>query len=305
MEITIAHSPDADDASMFYPIFQGKVDTQGIQFSEIRQDIETLNKMALEGKYDVSAISFHAYPAISEHYRMMTTGACFGEKYGPIIVASKPLKAKQLLKVRMAIPGKKTTAFLVLKLYEQFLAGEGKPGLCYSELPFDQVMEAVEQGKADAGLIIHEGQLSYQDKGLFKIVDLGEWWDKQFKLPLPLGAIAIKRSLDEDLQKKIYEVIQASIRYSVANPEESLKHSIDWARGLDAERTTKFISMYVNDLTIDCGKNGIKAIKTLFERAYRAGLISKPVNINKAFLNPTSKPLLSEVSEIVPEVESI
>ncbi len=304
MEITIAHSPDADDASMFYPIFQGKVDTRGISFKETRQDIESLNKAALEGAYDVSAISFHAYPAISEHYRLMTTGACFGEKYGPIIVAAKPLKAKQLLKVRMAIPGKKTTAFLVLKLYEQYLAGEGKSGLCYSELPFDQVMEAVQQGKADAGLIIHEGQLSYQDKGLFKIVDLGEWWHKEYKLPLPLGAIAIKRSLDEDVQKKVYEVIQSSIRYSIDHQDESVKTSIEWARGLDEERTRQFIGMYVNELTVDCGRNGLKAVKTLFEKAYRAGALPKPVNLDDAFLNVSAKPT-SLPAETAPAPESI
>ncbi len=301
MEITIAHSPDADDASMFYPIFQGKVDTLGIHFRETRQDIETLNKMALESKYDVSAISFHAFPELQENYRFMTTGACFGEKYGPIVVASKPLKSKQLLKVRMAIPGKKTTAFLVLKLYENYLAGEGKSGICYSELPFDHVMEAVENGKVDAGLIIHEGQLSFQDKGLFKIVDLGEWWYKEYKLPLPLGAIAIKRSIDEETQNKIYQVIQSSIRYSIEHREESVKTSIEWARGLDAERTEKFISMYVNELTVDCGRQGLKAIKTLYDKAYRLGAITKPVHFEDSYLHISSKQPVSEPS---PESES-
>ena len=285
MTIQIAHSPDADDASMFYPLMNGKIDLGGLELTEIREDIESLNKKAMEGTYEVTAISFHAYPAVADKYLLLSTGACFGDRYGPVVVTNKSLKPKQLLKVRMGIPGKKTTAFLVLKLYEHYLAGEGKSGVCYSEIPFDQIMDRVVEGKVDAGLIIHEGQLSYQDKGLHKIVDLGEWWHKETHLPLPLGGIAIRRDLDLETQKRIGKLLQDSIRYTLEHKEEVLPQALPFARGLDAERTQKFIDMYVNDYTIDCGKKGFKAIKLLLEKGYQAGVLATNINLDECFFD--------------------
>ena len=284
-QIRLAHSPDADDASMFYALMQKKFDWEGLEFSEVREDIETLNKRAVEGIYDVSAISFHAYPAIADKYILLRTGACFGDRYGPIVVSKKVLKPKQLLKVRIAVPGKKTTAFLALRLYEQWLAGGGKPGVCYSEVPFDRVMEDVIEGKIDAGLIIHEGQLSYVDHGLHKIVDLGEWWYEQTALPLPLGGIVIRRDLPIDVQRKVARLIRQSIMYSIRNSNESTENALPFARGLDAERTTKFVGMYVNDWTIDCGRKGMKAVRLLLDKGMRSGVISESIDLEGCFLS--------------------
>ncbi len=295
----IAHSPDADDAFMFQPLFQGKVDTEGLSFEEVLEDIDALNRKAVIGTYDVTAVSFHAYSVFSETYLLLTTGACFGEKYGPIVVSAKPLKLKQLLKVRMAIPGKSTTAFLVLKLLEHSLAGEGKSGVCYSEVSFDKVLDAVAQGKADAGLVIHEGQLNYEEKGLHKIIDLGEWWHKETGLPLPLGAIAIRRDLDPDMQKKVARVIRSSIQYALDHKEEVLPGVIPLARGLDAERTAKFVGMYVNQLTVDFGRQGLKAIRTLFEKGYQSGAMTREINIDDCIFDSKKKSPMVESEEVV------
>ena len=277
--IHLAHSPDADDAFMFYPLIQGKIDREGLEFVEVREDIETLNQKAMQGAYEVTAISFHAYPYISDRYLLLSTGACFGDRYGPIVVTAKPIKPKQLLKVRMGIPGKMTSAFLTLKLYEHYLAGEGKPGICYSQVPFDQIMEQVKAGKIDAGLIIHEGQLSFAESGLHRVVDLGEWWGKEPDLPLPLGGIAIRRDLDPAITQKVASLIQKSVQYSLEHKEESLQQALPFARGLDAEKALKFIEMYVNEMTVDFGKKGFKAIKLLLDRGYRAGILTQSVDL--------------------------
>lgn len=284
-KIRIAHSPDADDAFMFAPLFQGKVDRGSFEIEEIREDIEVLNRRAKEGTYEVTAISFHAFPYLADKYFLLSTGACFGEHYGPIIVASKALKPKQLLKVRMGIPGKMTSAFLTLKLYEQHLAGEGRSGICYSEVPFDQIMDQVVSGKIDAGLIIHEGQLNYADKGLHKIVDLGEWWHKETKLPLPLGGIVIRRDLDPEVIKQVANLIQSSIRFSLEHREDSLQEALPFARGLDPERAGRFIDMYVNEKTIDMGKEGFKAVKLLLERGYHQGILLQEVDLEECYFN--------------------
>lgn len=305
MKIHIAHSPDADDAFMFSPLFEGKVSQEGFELVDVREDIETLNKKALEGSYEATAVSIHAFPYIAERYRLLSTGACFGEKYGPILVTKKPLKAKQLLKVRVAIPGKMTTAFLALRLYEHYLAGEGKSGICYSEVPFDKIMDQVIEGKVDAGLIIHEGQLNYAEKGLHKAVDLGEWWYKQTKLPLPLGGIAIRRDLPLDVQVKVGKAIQSSIRYALDHKEEVLQKALPYARGLDPERALQFILMYVNDMTYECGRPGYKAIKTILEKGSQSGIIRAQVDLEDAFLNlrkpsPSSEPSLDEPPSSTP-----
>lgn len=283
--IRLAHSPDADDAFMFAALFEGKIDRRGIEVQEVREDIESLNQKALEGTYDVTAVSFHVYPYVAEKYLLLSTGACFGNGYGPLVVAAKPLKPRQLLKVRMAIPGKMTTAFLVLKLLEHHLAAEGKSGICYSQVPFDQILDQVVSGKVDAGLVIHEGQLTFGEKGLHKIVDLGEWWQKETQLPLPLGGIAIRRDLDPEIQHQAASLIQESIRYALEHKEEALASALPYARGLDPERALKFIEMYVNDLTVDFGRKGLRAIKLLLNRGYQRGVITRSVELEECLLD--------------------
>lgn len=277
--IHVAHSPDADDAFMFYALLQGKLDCGALEFVDVKEDIESLNQKALQGAYEVTAVSFHAYPYIADKYLLLTTGACFGDQYGPIVVASKLLKPKQLLKVRMGIPGKMTSAFLALKLYEHHVAGEGKSGVCYSQLPFDQIEEQVAAQKIDAGLLIHEGQLSFADRGLHKVVDLGEWWHKETGLPLPLGGIAVRRDLAPDVLREVGNLIQKSIQYALEHKEEALAYALPFARGMDAERAQKFIDMYVNEMTVDFGRTGFKAIKTFLERGEREGILPQPVNL--------------------------
>jgi 1,4-dihydroxy-6-naphthoate synthase len=300
---------------MFYPIMEGKIPLDGFSVTDVREDIESLNQKAKEGVYDVTAVSFHVYPYIADKYLLLSTGACFGDQYGPVVVASKALKPKQLLKVRIGIPGKMTSAFLALKLYEQQLAGEGKSGVCYSQVPFDQIMEQVEAGKLDAGLIIHEGQLSFSEKGLHKIVDLGEWWHKETGLPLPLGGIAIRRDLAPEIQKKVGLAIQQSIRYSLEHKEESLAKALPFARGLDPERADKFIGMYVNDYTVDFGRKGLKSIKLLLEKGYQQGIITQSVELDdcifdvkkgavKKLSSPSPEPSPEEPSSSVPSPDA-
>jgi 1,4-dihydroxy-6-naphthoate synthase len=250
---------------MFYALTQGKIDREGLEIEEVQAPIHELNQKSLEGTYEVSAISFHVLPAIAERYQLLQVGACFGENYGPVVIASRALKAKQLRKIRVAIPGKSTTAFLVLKMLE--------PTICYSEVPFDQVIEVVASGKMEAGLLIHEGQLTYQDKGLFKVVDLGEWWQKETDLPLPLGGIVVRRDLDWETASKVRRLIQASVRYALEHKEEALEYALPFARGLGKEKAEKFVGLYVNDLTVDCGRRGQKAIKVLLEKGAELGFV--------------------------------
>jgi len=298
LKITLAHSPDADDAFMFYPLLQGKIDTGGLEFQEILEDIETLNRKAEAGEYDVTAISFHSYPEIQDHYLLLSTGACFGENYGPVLVSSRFLKPRQVLKLRAAIPGKRTTAFLVLKLWERAVSGGERSGISYTEVPFDQVMDRVLDKKMDLGLVIHEGQLTYQERGLQKVVDLGEWWHKQTVLPLPLGAIAVRRNLDWEMQKRIATVIRESIQYALGHKEESLVVALPYARGLDAERAARFIEMYVNPMTVDWGRKGLRAVRALFERGYQYGLLDSKVDLESAILDFKSSPV--QVAQEVP-----
>lgn len=278
--IKVAHSPDADDAFMFYPLMSGKIGLGGLELADVREDIESLNKKAMDGIYDVTAVSFHVFPYIADKYDLLTTGACFGEGYGPIVVSTKSLKPKQLLKVRIGVPGKMTSAFLALRLYEAHLAGDTRSGICYSEVPFDQIMEQVKEGKLDAGLIIHEGQLNFADQGLHKIIDLGEWWQKETGLPLPLGGIAIRRDLDEATKEKIASLIQDSIVYALEHREECVQKALQYARGLDTERASKFIGMYVNEMTVDFGRKGLKAIKAFLERGYQRGELKKKIDLD-------------------------
>lgn len=265
MPIHIAHSPDSDDAFMFYALAEGKIDTEGLKFVHVLKDIETLNREAMKGTYEISAVSIHAYAYLADKYALLGSGASMGEKYGPMVVAKQTMSADQLKNRRIAVPGTLTTAFLVLKILE--------PNFEHITLPFDQILDSVQKGEVSAGLIIHEGQLQYQDLGLKLIVDLGEWWHNQTGLPLPLGGNAVRRDLGSNLMKKLARLQKASIAYGLTHREQALEHALRYARGLDAKMADRFVGMYVNERTLDYGDDGKKAVHTLLDLAYRKKLI--------------------------------
>ncbi len=275
-EITIAHSPDSDDAFMFYALAHNKLDTHGFQIKQVLNDIQSLNQAAIEGIYDVSAISFAAYPQVAHRYMLMPCGASMGINYGPVVVAKHPLDRQHLKRAVIAIPGKLTTAYLALRLFQ--------PDLKVIELPFDQISNAVKESKADAGLLIHEGQLTYHHERLVKIVDLGEWWHEQTGLPLPLGGNVIRKDLGKVYIKQITELLKKSIVYSLEHRAEAVDYAMSFARGMNKSQADKFIGMYVNELTVDFGEQGRVALKLLFEKAYEAGLVDHPVEVEFASL---------------------
>jgi 1,4-dihydroxy-6-naphthoate synthase len=266
-EITVAHSPDSDDAFMFYGLATNKVRTPGLKFQHTLCDIETLNRAAMEGngKYDVSAISFHAYPYIQDKYGLMPCGGSVGEGYGPMIVSSKPLTSEEARKTKIAVPGTLTTAFLALKLFA--------PEVETEVVPFDQIIPQILEGNFEAGLIIHEGQLSYSRAGLHKVVDLGKWWRDMTALPLPLGGNAIRRELGRETIVSINKALRDSIQYALDHREEALEYAMQFARDLDKATANNFVGMYVNERTLDYGKDGRKAIQLLLERGHAAGII--------------------------------
>ncbi len=265
MKIRIAHSPDSDDAFMFYPIVSGKVDTQGLQIEHVLADIETLNREALKGTYEVSAISFHAYPYVADKYLVLPSGGSVGDGYGPIVVAKKELETLKGKKI--AVPGTLTTAFLALKLYE--------PDFQEVVVPFDQVMDHVERGEVDAGLVIHEGQLSYVDRGLVKIVDLGQWWKQKYGLVLPLGCNIVRKDLGKDTIKKLERLMRESVEYAIKHMDNALEYAKEYARDIkeNEEKTRRFVSMYVNERTIDYGEDGRKAVRLLLKLGKDANII--------------------------------
>ena len=272
--ITVAHSPDSDDAFMFYGLASGSVDTGGIEVDQVLSDIETLNRAAFEGKYEVTAVSFHAYAHLLDTYALLPHGASMGDNYGPIVVAREdgPAGVKGR---KIAIPGLLTTAFLALKLYEKEFD--------HVVVPFDQIEQFVKDGKADAGLLIHEGQLTYQDNGLRKIVDLGEWWSARTGgLPLPLGGNIIRRDLGPEMIAKVSKLLHDSIAYALSHRKEAVEYAQQFGRGLDKERTDTFVGMYVNDLTLGYGERGRKAVERLMTEAYEQGLIPKSVPVQFA-----------------------
>ena len=272
--ITVAHSPDSDDAFMFYGLASGAVDTGGIEVDQVLSDIETLNRAAFEGKYKVTAVSFHAYAHLVDKYQLLPHGASMGDRYGPIVVASKdgPSTVKGR---KIAIPGTLTTAYLALRLYE--------PSFDYVVVPFDEIQQFVLAGKADAGLLIHEGQLTYADEGLKKIVDLGEWWgDRTGGLPLPLGGNIIRRDLGPEMISKVSKLLHDSIAYGLSHRKEAVDYAQQFGRGLDKERTDRFVGMYVNDLTLGYGERGRKGVERLMSEAFEKGLIPKRVPVEFA-----------------------
>jgi len=265
MRIRIAHSPDSDDAFMFYALTAGKIYTDGLQIEHVLADIETLNREALKGTYEISAISFHAYPYVADKYLVLPSGGSVGEGYGPIVVSKQALNS--LKGKRIGVPGKLTTAFLVLKLYE--------PDFEEVVMPFDQILLAVQEGRVDAGLVIHEGQLSYVDKGLKKIVDLGQWWQEKTGLPLPLGCNVVRKDLGLENIRKIERLMKESIRYALEHREEAIEFAREYARDIkeDMERTNRFVGMYVNHRTLDYGEDGREAVRLLLKLGIERGII--------------------------------
>ncbi len=267
IDISIAHSPDSDDAFMFYGLATNKVRVPGYRFSHTLCDIETLNRRAQdEAFFDVSAISFHAYPYVQKNYTLMGCGGSVGEGYGPMIVASKPLTLEDLGRIKVAVPGTLTTAYLALKVFN--------PAIETETVPFDQIIPAVLAGKYDAGLIIHEGQLTYSTSGLKKILDLGVWWRETTGLVLPLGGNAIRRSLGPEKHKIISEALRNSIQHALDHREQALEYAMQFARDLDTSLANRFVSMYVNERTLDYGADGREAIRKLLDLGYERGVIS-------------------------------
>src|SRR6188474_491680 len=274
MKIRIAHSPDSDDAFMFYGLASGKVPSPGFELEHVLQDIETLNRAAFEGRYEITAVSFHAYAHLTDRYILLPHGASMGDRYGPVVVAKKggPTSLKG---ARVAVPGELTTAFLALRLYD--------PDVQYVIMPFDQIQEAVHAGEVAAGLLIHEGQVTYEEEGLRKIVDLGEWWaDRTGGLPLPLGGNIIRRDLGPEMIRKVSKLLHDSIAYALSHRKDAVDYAQQFGRGLDKEKTDTFVGMYVNDLTLGYGERGRKAVERLMSEAFEKGLIPHPVPIEFA-----------------------
>jgi 1,4-dihydroxy-6-naphthoate synthase len=272
--ITVAHSPDSDDAFMFFGLASGAVETHGIVVDQVLSDIETLNRAAFEGRYEVTAVSFHAFAHLVDKYALLPHGASMGDRYGPIVVAPHG-GATKVKGTRIAIPGTLTTAYLTLRLYE--------PGFEYVVVPFDQIQQAVLDGQAEAGLLIHEGQLTYAEEGLSKIVDLGEWWAEHTGgLPLPLGGNIIRRDLGPEMIARVSKMLHDSIAYALTHREEAVEYATQFGRGLDRDRTDKFVGMYVNNLTLSYGDRGRLAVERLLGDAYQRGLIPQPVPVEFA-----------------------
>lgn len=269
MEIRLAHSPDADDAFMFYALATRKVNAPGLRFTHVLSDIETLNQQARQGIYDVTALSFSAYPLVAGEYLLLDCGASFGDGYGPLVVASHPLRPAELARKRVAVPGTLTTSYLVLKLFA--------PAVETIAMPFDKILDAVKDDAADAGLIIHEGQLTYGRLGLHRVIDLGVWWQKQTGLPLPLGGNVIRRSLGPAVARQAARAIRNSIAYALEHREEALNYALEFARDMDPELAERFVGMYVNKWTLGYGEAGRRAVRELLRRGAAAGLIPGPV----------------------------
>ncbi len=270
-EIKVAHSPDSDDAFMFYGMATNKVRVPGVKFTHTLCDIETLNRKALEGYYDITAISFHAYPYIQDKYAIMPSGGSVGEGYGPMIVASRNIPVEEVTKVKIAVPGTMTTAYLALKLFA--------PDVVTEVVPFDQIIPKVLEGKYEAGLIIHEGQLTFNKVGLHRIVDMGRWWRDLTGMPLPLGGNAIKRELGPDLTTSCCNALRNSIQYALDHRDEALQYAMQFARDLDVQQADKFVGMYVNERTLDYGKDGREAISKLLQMGYQQGIIPNKPNV--------------------------
>ena len=271
-EIVCAHSPDSDDAYMFYGLATKKVRSRLLTFRHVLEDIETLNRKALEGAYELTAISYHAYPYIADKYVLMASGSSIGDGYGPILVSVKPMAPEEIKGKKIAIPGRMTSAYLALKLFE--------PDFEEVPIPFDKILDAVADHTVDAGLIIHEGQLTYAASGLHKVIDLGVWWREQTGLPLPLGGNAIRRSLGQDVMLTVTQALRDSIQHALDHREAALEYSMQFARDLDPQLANRFVSMYVNERTLNYGEDGKEAIRKLLSLGHERGIIPNPVQVD-------------------------
>jgi 1,4-dihydroxy-6-naphthoate synthase len=270
--IRLGHSPDPDDAFMFWALAEERVDTRGFEFEHVLRDIQTLNEWALEGRLEVTALSLHCYPYAQDRYVLLPHGASMGAGYGPVVVAREPMTREQLSEAEIAVPGRMTTAFLVLRMY---LGGE----FAYRTVPFDRIPAEVAEGRADAGLLIHEGQLTYGEAGLAKCVDLGEWWLLETGLPLPLGVNVARRDLGRDRLEALSEVLRESIQAGLDNRQEAMRYALRFGRGLDGDLADRFVAMYVNELTCDYGEEGRQAVQELLGRAQAIGAFADPVRV--------------------------
>jgi len=268
MRIRVAHSPDSDDAFMFWALATGQIDTGRYEFEHVLDDIETLNREAFAGTYEVTAVSIHAYAHLDERYALLASGASMGDGYGPVLVSRAPVEAAELESLRVAIPGTLTSAALALRLWN--------PLLETTVLPFDRIMPAVVAGEVDAGVIIHEGQLTWAEEGLHKVVDLGEWWGGQTGgLPLPLGGNVVRRDLGDAVIAEVSALLRRSIELGLERRREALEHALEYGRGLDRDQADRFVGMYVNELTVDYGERGRRAVRLLLERAFAQKLIPR------------------------------
>jgi len=269
--ITLAHSPDSDDAFMFYGLATNKLDTGELHFQHLLKDIQTLNEEATRGTYDVTAISFHAFAYVADKYALLPHGASIGDKYGPVVVAREPAKPEDIPGLKIAIPGKLTSAFLALRIFNSDFQ--------FAVVPFDKIIDAVKDGSCDAGLLIHEGQLFYESMGLLKVLDLGEWWHERHGLPLPMGGNVIRRDLGPELIREVSELLRKSILYSLSNREDALQYAMQFARDMEPELADRFVALWVNDLTLDYTERGREAVRRLLSEGYENGIIPNRVSV--------------------------
>jgi 1,4-dihydroxy-6-naphthoate synthase len=272
MKITIAHSPDSDDAFMFYGLAKGGVPTGDLEVTHVLTDIETLNRHAHEGRHEVTAISFHAYPHVADKYALMPCGGSIGDGYGPLLVARAPLDPKAIARKTIAVPGTLTSATLALRLFA--------PGVATRVVPFDRILDEVWKGRAEVGLVIHEGQLTYGGQGLVKVLDLGAWWKEETGLPLPLGGNAVRRDLGPALMARLTRLVRETVRHSLAHRREALEYAMTFARGMDPGVADRFVGMWVNDMTIEMGERGRRAVQVFLDRGFEAGVIPSRVVVD-------------------------
>jgi 1,4-dihydroxy-6-naphthoate synthase len=272
MKFSLAHSPDSDDAFMFYGLASGHVPTGGIEIEHVLADIETLNRRAMEGRHEVTAISFHAYPHVADRYRLMPCGGSIGDGYGPLLVAASPLAPEDVRSRVVAVPGTLTTAYLAVKLFA--------PGVQTTVVPFDRVFDEVREGRADVALVIHEGQLTFAGSGFHKVLDLGAWWKEKTGLPLPLGGNAVRRDLGDTLGRRLTEIVRESVRYSLAHRAEALEYAMRFARGMAPGIADRFVGLWVNEMTVDSGERGRRAVQELLDQGHDAGIIPRRVVVD-------------------------
>ncbi len=272
--ITVAHSPDSDDAFMFYALAKNRIDSGEFEFRHVLKDIETLNRSALEGRYEVTAISFHAYAFLCDRYSLLDSGASMGDRYGPLVVSKRPMTPGELKGKVLAIPGTMTSAYLIMRLFQ--------PDFTPVVVPFDRIFEAVADDRADAGLIIHEGQLTYSSLGLHAVIDLGEWWHRETALPLPLGGNAIRKDLGPAAIGRIARILKQSIQYGLDHRAQALDYAMSFARDMDPRLADRFVGMYVNQRTLGYGAAERRAVRLLLDRGYREGVIDRQVEVEFA-----------------------